>query len=435
MIGKILKRLFALLILLTATTVIATIAAIEGQWIWFTCTAIAWSIIFFSIKRKYRHNAQKVAFLFDSIDNGDQAFRYAERNVSSTDKMVNMSLNRIYKILFQAKAEIIQKEKYYELIMNSVNTGIVVIDDRGYVFQTNKEALRLLGINVFTHVSQLIQIDDTLAETVRNIHAGEKHQVSFSNERGTIHLLLQVSEMLLKDKLVRIIAMNDINNELDEKEIDSWIRLTRVLTHEIMNSITPITSLSETMITKHSNNSEVCDGLQVINTTGKGLISFVESYRRFTHIPTPKPELFYVEEFLERMKQLAYHQKNQPNINIEINVNPNDLLVYADESLTSQVVLNLLKNAFEAIENQDNGLIRINAYSNQSEAIIIEVINNGPSIPQEVKEHIFVPFFTTKEQGSGIGLSVSRQIMRLSGGSISLKNDEAGNTCFTITFP
>jgi Signal transduction histidine kinase involved in nitrogen fixation and metabolism regulation len=435
MIEKILKQLSVLLILLTTATVFATIAAIENRWLWFAIAVTAWVIIFFAMKKKYRRNAQKVAFLFDSIDNGDQAFRYAEQGVSSTDKMVNMSLNRIYKILFQTKSEIVQKEKYYELIMNSVNTGIVVIDDRGYVFQTNNEALRLLGVNVFTHVSQLMKIDETLAETIRDIHAGEKHQASFTNERGTRHLLLQVSGMQLKDKQVRIIAMNDINNELDEKEIDSWIKLTRVLTHEIMNSITPITSLSETMITKHSNNPEVHDGLQVINTTGKGLISFVESYRRFTHIPTPRPELFYVAEFLERIKQLACHQKNQPNINIEIDVKPNDLLVYADESLTSQVVLNILKNAFEAIENQDNGFIRINAYSNQSEAIIIEVINNGPSIPQETKEHIFVPFFTTKEQGSGIGLSVSRQIMRLSGGSISLRNDEAGNTCFTITFP
>jgi len=437
MADRILQRLPFLLLLLTAIAVIATVLAFIGQWIWFGLTIIIWASIFFTLIRKYKKNAQKVAFLFDSIDNGDQAFRYAEQGVPSTDKMVNMSLNRIYRILFQTKAEIIQKEKYYELIINSVNTGIIVIDDKGYVFQTNNEALRLLGMNVFTHVTQLSKIDERLEETIRNIHVGEKHQASFVNERGTIHLLIQVSGMLLKDKQVRIIAINDINKELDEMEIDSWIRLTRVLTHEIMNSVTPITSLSETLLSTHGNvNPEIRDGLQVISTTGKSLISFIESYRRFMHIPTPKPSLFYVSEFVERMKQLACHQKSQQDISIKINIKPDDLLVYADESLISQVVLNLLKNAFEAIGNQTDGAIHINAYSNEQEAVIIEVINNGPAIPKDVREHIFVPFFTTKEKGSGIGLSVSRQIMRLSGGSLSLKSDaETHQTCFTVTFP
>ena len=322
--------------------------------------------------------------------------------------------------------------------MNSVNTGIIVLDDIGNIYQTNNEALRLLGLSVFTHVKQLARIDEKLQTTIANILPGDKHQISFVNERGTVNLSIRVSEMTLQEKHVRILAINDINSELDDKEIDSWIRLTRVLTHEIMNSVTPITSLSDTLLSIHEDaDSEIRNGLEVISTTGKSLISFVESYRKFTHIPTPEPSLFYVQKFAERMTNLARHHNNFPNITININIEPADLIVYADEKLITQVVLNLLKNAMQAIgSEQPDGLIELKAYCNPDESVIIEVSNNGPTIPPEEAEHIFVPFFTTKEGGSGIGLSISRQIMRLSGGSIALKSNPAiHKTSFILTFP
>lgn len=399
---------------------------------------ICWFISLILIRSLYRQNARKVAFMFDAIDNSDFAFKYATRGHSSDDKLVSRSLNRITQILFQAKAEAVQKEKYYELIMDSVSTGIIVLDDYGYIFQTNKEALRLLGLPVFTHVRQLSRIDPGLEQIMRDIRPGEKHQVSFSNERGTIYLSIRVSEMTLQDKHVRILAINDINRELDEKEIDSWIRLTRVLTHEIMNSVTPITSLSETLLSLHTDiDSEIRNGLEVISSTGKSLISFVESYRKFTRIPQPNPSLFYLAKFLERMVQLARHHNHFPLININVDIQPEDLILYADENLITQVILNLLKNAMQAIGGErSDGVIEIKAYSNDEEAIIIAVSNNGPAIPQEEAEHIFIPFFTTKEGGSGVGLSVSRQIMRLSGGSITLKSGPTNpKTTFILTFP
>ena len=314
-----------------------------------------------------------------------------------------------------------------------IKVGAVIV-----TYQTNNEALRLLGLAVFTNVRQLARIDENLKTVIQNIQPGDKHQISFTNERGNVHLSIRVSEMTLQDKHVRILAINDINSELDDKEIDSWIRLTRVLTHEIMNSVTPITSLSDTLLSLHQNaDDEIRNGLEVISTTGKSLISFVESYRKFTHIPTPEPTLFYVQKFAERMVKLARHHTNFPNITINVSVEPSDLIVYADENLISQVVLNLLKNAMQAIGcEQADGLIEVKAYCNEEEAVLIEVSNNGPVIPQEEAEHIFVPFFTTKEGGSGIGLSISRQIMRLSGGSIALKSAPAAKrTTFVLTFP
>lgn len=438
MIKGIYNSLTFRLTLLIAFTVGAAYFAFKEQWAEFTFMMIGVLTAIQLLRTLYRRNAQKVAFMFDAIDNNDYAFKYATQGRSSHDKMVSQSLNRITQILFQAKADAIQKEKYYELIMNSVNTGIIVIDDQGVIFQTNNEALRLLGLSVFTHAKQLWRIDPGLEKLITTIQPGDKHQVSFNNERGTVHLSVRVSEMTLQEDHVRIIAINDINSELDDKEIDSWIRLTRVLTHEIMNSVTPITSLSDTLLSMHEDvNEDISNGLEVISSTGKSLISFVESYRKFTHLPTPNPSLFYVGKFIERMVQLARHQNNFPNIKICMNVKPADLIVYADENLITQVMVNLLKNAMQAIGSEvADGLIEVNAYCEEDEEIIIEVTNNGPPIPPEEAEHIFIPFFTTKEGGSGIGLSVSRQIMRLSGGSLSLKSNPASRqTTFILRFP
>ncbi len=429
---------FHLLLLVLLTVVLTALLLTGGKWLLCCPIAALWVASFVRTRRLYKRHAQRVAFMFDAINNNDYAIKFPSEGYSSSDALVSQSLNRIIQVLFQAKAEAIQQEKYYELILSFVNTGIIVVDDKGNIYQTNNEALRLLGLTVFTHVKQLKRIDETLESKISTAQPGEKQQVSFNNERGTISLSIRVSEMTLKEKHVRIIAINDINSELDQKEIDSWIRLTRVLTHEIMNSITPITSLSDTLLTLHGDTDpEIRDGLEVISTTGKSLIAFVESYRKFTHLPTPQPTLFYVGKFAERMVQLAHHHFNYPNIRIDIKVEPDDLILYADENLISQVMLNLLKNAMQAIgSEQTDGHIELKGYCNPDESVVIEVSNNGPLIPQEEIDHIFVPFFTTKERGSGIGLPVARQIMRLSGGSITLKsNVQAHLTTFILTFP
>lgn len=419
-------------------SVSGTYFALTRQWVCLIPTVIGWLYAIWMLHKLYKRNDRKVSFMFDAIDNNDYALQFATDNCLSDDKLVNESLNRIIRILYQAKIEVVQKEKYYELIMNSVNTGIVVLDDAGNIYQSNKEALQLLGLSVFTHVNQLVRIDTKLQATVAHILPGDKHQISFINERGTVNLSIRASEMSLQEKHVRILVINNIDSEMNDKEIDSWIRLIRVLNHEIMNSVAPITSLSNTLLSIHTDaNSEIRKGLEMIYTTSKSLISFVESYRKFTHIPTPEPSLFYVREFAERMINLANHQNKHPNITFNLHIEPADLIVHADEKLITQVVLNLLKNAMQAIGNeQPDGRIELNAYCKPDESVVIEISNNGPGIPPEEAEHIFIPFFTTKKGGSGIGLSVSRQIMRLSGGSITLKSNPATNkTSFVLTFP
>lgn len=369
----------------------------------------------------YRIHTKRVLFMIDALENNDNAIHFPEEKTTPETRDINRALNRVGHILYNVKSETAQQEKYYELILDCINTGVLVLNDNGAIYQKNNETLRLLGLNVLTHIRQLSKVDVTLMQKVEFCRTGEKLQITFNNERGTVNLSIRVSDITIRKEHLRILALSDINSELDEKEIDSWIRLTRVLTHEIMNSVTPITSLSDTLLSlSDTPDEEIRSGLQTISTTGKGLLAFVESYRRFTRIPTPEPSLFYVKAFIDRMVELARHQNTCKNITFHTDISPADLIVYADENLISQVVINLLKNAIQAIGTQADGKIEISARCNDSEEVLIEIKNNGPVIPPEIADHIFIPFFTTKEGGSGIGLSISRQIMRLSGGSITL---------------
>lgn len=398
-----------------------TLFAVNGAFIRMSLglCALLWSLWW--QLQLYRHHTRQVLFMIDALENNDNSCHFPEEESTSESREINRALNRVGRILYNVKADTAQQEKYYELILNCINTGLLVLNDNGAVYQKNEEALRLLGLSVFTHVQQLSQVDTGLTELLSSCQPGDKLQTTFTNERETVNLSIRVSDIIVRKEHLRILTLNNINSELDDKEIDSWIGLTRVLTHEIMNSVTPITSLSDTLLSlSKTNDEEIRSGLQTISSTGKGLLSFVESYRRFTRIPVPEPSLFYVKAFIDRMVELAKHQNPDGNISFETDISPADLILYADENLISQVVINLLKNAIQAIGGQPDGHISIHAHCNETEEVIIAVKNNGPAIPPEVAEHIFIPFFTTKEGGSGIGLSISRQIMRLSGGSITL---------------
>ena len=372
--------------------------------------------------RHYRRNIKKVRFLFDAIDNGDFSFNFPTEKGNKEDKILHQSLNRIKLFLQHTREEQMEREKYYEQILNAVDTGIMVVDSHDNILQHNQAALRLLDADVLTHINQV-------REKLKDEHLA-KHE----------------TQAMLKDKHVRIIALSDVSHELSNQEVDSWIKLIRVLTHEIMNTITPVTSLSETLLKELDNEEQYTaksssaeqaklkQGLETIHKTGTELLAFVNNYLRFTHVPQPQPALFYVEPFLERMAMLCNHE-------VEIEVTPKDLLAYADESLISHVVTNLLKNAVEAFnglqsEPTTKASIRLHAYTNEQEAVIIDVSNNAGLIPDDIASHIFIPFFTTKPEGSGIGLSLSRQIMRVSGGSLSLHQDKAqGITMFRIVIP
>ena len=387
-------------------------------------TAAVFGFVCLVLHRRYRRTIGKVTFLFNAIDNLDFSFNFPEQG---SDRLVNESLNRIRRIIEKARHDLMERERYYGQIINAVSTGIMVVDERGSVLQHNEAALRQLGVEMLTFESQ---VKDKLASE------------DFS---------LRETTAMLNGKKVRIIAFSDIRNELSSRELESWTKLIRVLTHEIMNNVAPIVSLSEQMLallhhdgemSHKDKDSDMHEALSVINSTGKQLLHFVDTYRQLTLIPQPKPNLFYVKPFLERMvaitkasAPLSTEGQNKLRTEIRMGLSPSEekeegLLLYADESLIAHVVTNLLKNAVEAGATS----ISISAYTTPDDSIFIDISNNGKPIPADEAQQIFVPFFTTKPTGSGIGLSISRQIMKQSGGSIELITSDSTATLFRLRF-
>lgn len=354
---------------------------------------------------------RKIRFLFDAIDNADYSFTFNDKTGHRADRLINHALNRVKALLSHARDEQVEREKYYELILNATDTGILVVDAQDRVLQHNRAALNLLQLPALTHLNQARAHwdDPSLA----------RHE----------------TQAELGGKRVRIVALSNVRRELDDQQVDSWTQLTRVLTHEIMNAVTPIASISQSLLHDSDRVAEpaspsatrLTDGLRTICDTSQGLLHFVDNYRQLSRLPQPQPKSFYLKPLLDRAAQLAAPYGHQ----VDTLVEPPDLLLYADESLIDRVLTNLVKNAAEALDGHD-GLIRLHAFvSGEDDSVVIDVTDNGPEISDELASHIFVPFFTTKPSGSGIGLSLSRQIMRQSGGTLSLLR-EHGLTTFRI---
>lgn len=373
-------------------------------WIIITLVLVASLLANLLLWRQSRRVTHRVRFLLDAVDSGDYSFRFPVGGKRGNMQVVNETLNRVKSVLSHARDEQIEKEKFYECILDSVDTGILVVEEaRGVVIQSNQAARKMLQRDPITHISQ---VEDLL----RRFSCRQSHT-------------------LLRGKNMRIMAFSDIHDELANQEIDAWVKLIRVLTHEIMNTVTPVISLSETLLS--TADGQTREGLQVIHKTSTELVQFVENYRQFTRVPVPAPELFYVKPFLERQVQLLVHGAGQQR-QVSLAVTPDDLLVYADEGLVSRVVSNLLKNAAEA--TGPRGHIALRAYTDSRDNVTLDITNDGPAIPTDVAAHIFVPFFTTKVGGNGIGLSISRRIMRASNGALELAENADGHVTFRLIF-
>ena len=350
-------------------------------------------------------------------------------------------MNRIKDILTRARKEVIENEKFLSLIIESVSTGIIILDPNNNVHATNHATNQLLGLPVFTHLNQLKPIDESLPELFKNLEVKDNTQIKIANEREEIQISLHVSKITLKKGTMKVITLNNIGNELEAKEMESWIRLIRVMTHEIMNSIAPITSLTETLLFSYKMQSaeapddslrrNTVDALETISSTAKGLITFVDSYRKFTGVPTPQFRKFELVPLLEKVLHLESSNMEEKGIESSIIYTNKHIELNADEGQITQILVNIIKNAVEAINNS-KGKIEIRVSESENK-VSIDIYNNGDPIPSEIAAHIFIPFFTTKDYGTGIGLSVSRYIMRLHGGN--LKHHTSNEwTVFSLIF-
>ena len=377
----------------------------------------------------YGEIMHRLMFIFNAVQNNDYSFRFTENPNYTKYAFVNQSLNRIKEVLDNAKLQIKEREQYFELIMECANIGIITVMENGIVTQTNSKALRIIGMERLNHIDQLKVMSQELCDTMHTISPDEKRIVCLNTEIGEQNLVLSCSAMEFGGKILRIISIGNIHEELDRKEVESWEKLTRILTHEIMNSLAPVTSISHTLLAEDTDEETMQRGLETIHATSDRLLSFVDSFRAVTRIPVPQKAPFYLSELLEESCALT----NRDGIEIDVNIEPEDTMLYADRTLMSQVFVNLLKNANEALSNQEGERkISISSTIDSQERILIEIANNGSAIPAEVAENIFTPFFTTKANGSGVGLAVSRQIISRHRGSLRLKRNDEGMVIFAI---
>ena len=419
-----------LVLLVLATAGLGAILA-SGFYIFSILFVPLIGLCIYRIIRRYGESIRRVTFMFNAIDNDDLTFRFRDDEAEADNRMLNTALNRIKEIIVRAKLRAEERERYYQLIMECARTGLVTVNDAGSVYQANGEALRIFGLPRLTHIQQLELPAPEAYRVLTTIRPGEKHHVSCVTETGEMGLSLGCSQIVLEKRRLRVVVVSDINSELSEMQIESWSKLTRILTHEIMNSLAPITSLSDTLLhIDRTMNADVAHGLDTISATSRRLMAFVENFRRFTKIPVPQKAPFEVRELLEHAMTLIAAE----GIRIRLDVEPADTMIYADQMLVGQVVVNLLKNAREAVGTRRDACIEITSRIDPQENVVIEISNNGGAIPAEVTENIFTPFFTTKPDGSGIGLSVSRRIMQLHNGSLRLTANTDNRVTFTLLF-
>ena len=370
----------------------------------------------------------KVAYMLDALEDKELNFRFDERRWRG--RKFNRTLNRLRNIFDKERHEIIEQEKYFGLMLDHVKTGIAVIEKDGRVAYCNNTALHLLGIATFGHIRQLRAVSDSLYDSFQTIADGNEERASYYNESGKMTISLTASEATIGKDTVRIIAFNDISSEIAENEQQSWSKLIRVLTHEIMNTVTPISSLSDTLLDFDGLSDDLKNGLSTISQSSKGLIKFVDSYRNLTRVASPVKKAFYFRELVERVISLTREQAVMSGATCSYVEKSDDILLYADEGQITQIMINLVKNAIQA----DAKNITITAHITLSEQTVISVANDGLPISRESQDEIFVPFFTTKQEGTGIGLSLSRQIMRLHNGSLTLTRSDENGTIFTLLF-
>lgn len=367
----------------------------------------------------------KIDFMSDALDSGETAFRYSESRWRN--RRLNKSLNRLRSIFEAEKADIRERERYFGTMLDHVQSGVIVIDGEKIDY-SNTVAKGFLGMAEISSLRQIARISPDLANAFREASEMES-RASFISERGTVQFSISACTAKLHGKEVSIVTFNDITREMENNESESWTRLIRVLTHEIMNTVTPVASLSSALSQNLDSYSaeDIRSALGTIASSSEGLISFVQSYRSLTHISAPVRKAFYLKDLVNDSVNIA--KANWPSVNVLYRELSSDVILYADYGQMSQVLNNLIKNAVQA----GAGNVSITASIDKREQTVIDIANDGEPISASGQEQLFVPFYTTKgSSGTGVGLSLCRQIVRLNGGTIKLSSSTPEATVFTI---
>jgi nitrogen fixation/metabolism regulation signal transduction histidine kinase len=389
---------------------------------------------------------RKLTRFLESVKYSDFISGFASDNkLGKSFKDLNIAFNEVLEAFRKARSEKEEHWQYLNTVVQQVRTGILSYDSEGNVQLMNANAKRFMGITSIKNIHELIQINPKLFHAINSVESGKSELYKGSNE---VYLTVQSTDLRIRGIDVKLVTLQNIQPELQKQELEAWQNLTRVLRHEIMNSITPISSLTSTLreildheMTKHDTHYELNEegaddlreGLSTIENRSKGLIKFIDAYREYTSLPKPVIQTVRLKDLIEKVAQLMRTEVKKTSVDFQYECSSEYLTIQADEEMIEQVLINLLKNAIEALHETPDPTLRLIGRYDEN-AIKIEVIDNGSGIIKEALEHIFVPFYTTKRTGSGIGLSLSRQIMQMHNGSITVESDPEVRTIFTLKF-
>jgi two-component system nitrogen regulation sensor histidine kinase NtrY len=395
------------------------------------------------------HSNKDLASFLDSIKFDDLSASFKTDSKDPGVQRLHQELNEAITKLRSTRQEKDSDYLFYKNIVMHVGIGLIIFKEyTGKIEIFNSAARKLLKVTRAETVSDLKEVSDTLVNVFIRLRTGGRELVRLKLGEEIVQLSVYAIELTLRGENLKLISLQNIQSELEEKEMEAWQNLVRVLTHEIMNSVTPISSLAGTIddelkihlrdeAGKPLDKEQLEDihlSLQTISKRSEGLIHFVREFRSLTHTPKPKPESIRVSVLLEEIAMLHKRELLEKNIKLEVNTEPQDLTISADKIMTEQVLINLLKNAIQAFDEQDDRIITMSAYYNDKMRPVISVRDNGTGIDPEAMEKIFIPFFTTKKTGSGIGLSLSRQFMRLHQGTLTVKSTVGKGTEFFMRF-
>jgi len=390
------------------------------------------------------------------IANFLMAIKYRDFNITYSENNSSRSSARLYhafnEILDSFRLVKIEKEIHYQYLQNiiqHVSVALLCYQDDGEIVMMNRAAHELLGRPYLGKIDMLQRFHEPLYEEIISMSPEDQSLVKLVMKGAMVQLSIRKSTFKLKNQTYKLISFQNIKAELEAQELDSWQKLIRVLTHEIMNSVTPIVSLaasikdsltdgSENMIpldeVEEDRAEDLLEGIKAIETRSKGLLRFIHAYRNLTRVAQPQFEVLKIDQLFERMKNLFRPEWERNGIHYDIQVQSAQMEVMADPHLIEQVMINLIKNAMEAVRDRENKKIILRASPHDSQGIAIQVQDNGWGIDPELQDKIFIPFFTTKRNGSGIGLSLSRQILRLHKGNITFQTSPGVGTVFTLVF-
>ncbi|MBL7852050.1 MAG: histidine kinase [Cyclobacteriaceae bacterium] len=369
----------------------------------------------------------------------------ADNKLGASFRDLNAEFNEVLEAFRRARSEKEEHWQYLNTVVQQVRTGILSFDPEGNVQLINANARKFMGVTNIKNIEELREKNPTLLQALREVETGKS--LLFKSGPDVL-LTLQATELRIRGNTMKLLTLQNIQSELQQQEIEAWQNLTRVLRHEIMNSITPISSLTSTlreildhdMIRKNAHYElreegadDLREGLTTIENRSKGLIKFIDAYREYTSLPQPRLKTVNVKSFIERVVQLLRPEIRKTPVEIVWSCESDFLAIQADEEMIEQVLINLIKNSWEALADTPGGLIEVRGYY-ISNHVVIDVSDNGPGIIQEALNKIFVPFFTTKKSGSGIGLSLSRQIMQMHNGALTVMSAPGVKTTFTMKF-